>query len=32
MTAMVDSGTLRPLLAESRLGFAQIAAAHRYLE
>jgi NADPH:quinone reductase len=32
MTAMVDSGTLRPLLAESRFGFAQIAAAHRYLE
>jgi NADPH:quinone reductase len=32
ITAMVDAGTLRPLLAERRFGFAEIAQAHRYLE
>jgi NADPH:quinone reductase len=32
LAEMVDEGTLRPLLAARRFGFAQIADAHRYLE
>jgi NADPH:quinone reductase len=32
MTALVDTGALRPLLAERRFSFAEIAEAHRYLE
>lgn len=32
MTEMVDEGSLRPLLAARKFGFAQIADAHRYLE
>ncbi|AHE97441.1 zinc-dependent alcohol dehydrogenase family protein [Thioalkalivibrio paradoxus] len=32
LAEMVEAGTLRPLLAERRFTFAQIADAHRYLE
>jgi NADPH:quinone reductase len=32
MAGMIDAGALRPLLAERRFPFAQIAEAHRYLE